>query len=329
MPPNVSTAFATAAAICASSRMSTTQASALPPARSISSAAEWIVPGRRGWASVVLAAMTTLAPSFAARSAMARPMPRLAPLMKSVFPERVGMGQPFAGAAPEGKLLQGKKRTFAFYEKRHYLGGMATATARTTAGSKPSVDGILEAAERVFARQGYGETSLRQLIAEAGISTTAFYARFDSKEQVLDALVVDLFARLNAAAVAALGGARGIEDGFDRGIDALIATLGARKDLVRLTLTEAASSPRSLATLRASLAYLAQMLAARLARLVERGDVQVDDVEALAWALVGALKIQVLRWAVYGDLDDRGLARALRSTARTVLPGIMKKRGKR
>ena len=39
MPPNVSTVFATAAAICASSRMSTTQASALPPAASISAAA--------------------------------------------------------------------------------------------------------------------------------------------------------------------------------------------------------------------------------------------------------------------------------------------------
>ncbi len=39
MPPNVSTVFATASAICSSERMSTMSGSALPPAASISSAA--------------------------------------------------------------------------------------------------------------------------------------------------------------------------------------------------------------------------------------------------------------------------------------------------
>ncbi|TNN79418.1 Transcription factor RelB [Liparis tanakae] len=45
-----------------------------------------MVPGSFGWAWVVLAAMTTLAPSLAAFSAMALPIPRLAPVMKSVQP---------------------------------------------------------------------------------------------------------------------------------------------------------------------------------------------------------------------------------------------------
>ena len=40
---------------------------------------------------------------------------------------------------------------------------------------------ILAAAEALFATTGYGEVSLRQLMAAAGVSTTAFYARFDSK----------------------------------------------------------------------------------------------------------------------------------------------------
>src|SRR6184192_3115199 len=50
-----------------------------------------MVPGSFGCGSVVLAAMAMLAPSRAARLAMARPMPRLAPLMKSVFPLSVDM----------------------------------------------------------------------------------------------------------------------------------------------------------------------------------------------------------------------------------------------
>ena len=89
MPPKVSTVLATAAATWSSKRMSHWIGSALPPAASISSAAVKIVPGSLGWGSVVLAAIATLAPSRAARSAIALPMPRLAPVMKRVLPARV------------------------------------------------------------------------------------------------------------------------------------------------------------------------------------------------------------------------------------------------
>jgi hypothetical protein len=61
---------------------------ALPPAFSISAAAVWMVPGSLGWGSAVLAAMAMLAPSRAARSAIASPMPRLAPVMNRVLPLR-------------------------------------------------------------------------------------------------------------------------------------------------------------------------------------------------------------------------------------------------
>src|ERR1700674_1581573 len=50
-----------------------------------------MVPRRLGWGSVVFAAMTTLAPSAAARRAMALPMPRLAPVMNRVLPLRSAM----------------------------------------------------------------------------------------------------------------------------------------------------------------------------------------------------------------------------------------------
>src|SRR6187455_1559728 len=50
-----------------------------------------MVPGSFGCGSAVLAAMATLAPSRAARSAMARPMPRLAPVMNRVLPARLAL----------------------------------------------------------------------------------------------------------------------------------------------------------------------------------------------------------------------------------------------
>ena len=59
---------------------------ALPPAASISLAAENIVPGNFGLASVVLAAIAMLAPSRAARSAIAKPIPREPPVINIRFP---------------------------------------------------------------------------------------------------------------------------------------------------------------------------------------------------------------------------------------------------
>src|SRR5580700_8856504 len=89
IPPNRSTASATAAATWSSSRMSPTTGSARPPAASICSAAVYTVPSSLGCGSAVLAISATLAPSRAARSAMARPMPRLPPEMNKVLPASV------------------------------------------------------------------------------------------------------------------------------------------------------------------------------------------------------------------------------------------------
>ena len=91
MPPKRSTVAATAAFTCSSSRMSHCSARPWPPAASTSAAALWMVPGSLGLGTEDLAAMATLAPSRAARRAMARPMPREAPVMKRVLPRRSDM----------------------------------------------------------------------------------------------------------------------------------------------------------------------------------------------------------------------------------------------
>ena len=86
MPPKASTASPTARSTSASSRTSPTTAMALPPASSISAAAVWTVPSSFGWGLSVFASRQTFAPSRAARSAIASPMPRLPPDMTIVRP---------------------------------------------------------------------------------------------------------------------------------------------------------------------------------------------------------------------------------------------------
>src|ERR1035438_2195360 len=52
--------------------------------------------------------------------------------------------------------------------------------------SERSRDSILEAAAKLFRRQGYSATTLRQIAATAEIKAASIYYYFDSKEAILD-----------------------------------------------------------------------------------------------------------------------------------------------
>lgn len=188
---------------------------------------------------------------------------------------------------------------------------------RTT---RPSADRILEAAERVFAERAYAEVSLRQLMAAAGVSTTAFYARFDSKEAVMAELTARLFAELHAEAPRVLDQVRDLASGIELGVDLMCDVFAPRKALVRLILSEAGSSHATIAARRRAYGLLAAFLATRLRALAQRGVLATADAAVLAWAVIGALEIHVVRWAVWEELDLAALRSELRAAARAILP---------
>jgi AcrR family transcriptional regulator len=49
---------------------------------------------------------------------------------------------------------------------------------------------ILDTAERLFGEQGYAATSMRQIIAAAGVNLAAIHYHFGSKEELLDGVIV-------------------------------------------------------------------------------------------------------------------------------------------
>lgn len=185
---------------------------------------------------------------------------------------------------------------------------------------RPSADRILEAAEEVITRDGYGETSLRNLMQAAGVSTTAFYARFASKEEVLRALVARLLGELATRAQAELTKATGLEDGFRRGVDVLFDVLSPRRKLVRVILTEAASSPAILDTLGKLYESLATLLRGQITSLSRGKGIKPAEADAIAWGVVGALNMQILRWAVYEHIGTKELRTTLHASAEPFLP---------
>jgi AcrR family transcriptional regulator len=185
---------------------------------------------------------------------------------------------------------------------------------------KPSVERILEAAEGLFADNAYGDISLRQLIAAAGISTTAFYARFDSKEAVLDRLTEQLFRDLQLEAATTLRSVKNLDEGIERGVDILCARFAPKKSLVRLVIAESGSIGPTSSMRRKSYVMLVAFMAHYFKALADRGRIDVKDADALAWALVGALEMQIVRWAVWDELDVDELRTALVGVASAILP---------
>jgi len=57
-------------------------------------------------------------------------------------------------------------------------------------GDDPLRHQLLEAAARVFARQGYSGTRIQDIVREAGLSTGAAYGRFRSKDHLLREAVI-------------------------------------------------------------------------------------------------------------------------------------------
>jgi AcrR family transcriptional regulator len=63
---------------------------------------------------------------------------------------------------------------------------------------------ILDTAERLFGENGYHATSLRQIIAAAGVNLAAIHYHFGSKQELLDALILRKAGPVNEQRIALL-----------------------------------------------------------------------------------------------------------------------------
>ena len=63
---------------------------------------------------------------------------------------------------------------------------------------------LLDTAERMFAEQGYGAVSLRQIIAEAGVNLAAIHYHFGSKQELLDEVILRKAGPMNRERLARL-----------------------------------------------------------------------------------------------------------------------------
>jgi AcrR family transcriptional regulator len=174
----------------------------------------------------------------------------------------------------------------------------------------------------VFAADGYGATSLRTLIAESGMSPTAFYARFPSKDAVLEALVGFVLGDLLMITSTTFAKAPSLPRGFEDSARAIVASLSKHKPVIRLIMTEAAASTAVRRTLDGAYSALASLTSTYLAKLAKRGKARVEHVDTAGWAMFGTIYVQVMRWALFDQIDDAQLGEQLHLTAKLLLATI-------
>ena len=97
---------------------------------------------------------------------------------------------------------------------------------------------VLEAAERVFAREGYDGTRMQDVANEAGLALATVYATIPSKEEIYSAIHERRGRALLESAAGAATGATSAMDALVRGVDAYVGFLADHPDYLRIHLKE-------------------------------------------------------------------------------------------
>jgi TetR/AcrR family fatty acid metabolism transcriptional regulator len=182
---------------------------------------------------------------------------------------------------------------------------------------------ILDAAVRVFARQGFYATRVNEVAKAAGVADGTIYLYFRSKDALLISLFEDRVQRLLTFMSSELPRTGSASEKLRRIIELQLGLLEGERDLaevITVTLRQSTKLMKEYAapTFTAYLDAIARVVAEGQASGELRSDVSPHLV---ARAIFGALDGIAMTWAL-GKADRGGLARAAGQLAELVLGGL-------
>jgi TetR/AcrR family fatty acid metabolism transcriptional regulator len=182
---------------------------------------------------------------------------------------------------------------------------------------------ILDAAVRVFARQGYEASRVGDIATEAGVAYGLVYHYFGSKEAVLEAVFREQWGRLLAAVALAEETGETAPEQLALVVKIVLRTWRDDPNLVRLLVREITRSPHitdELDEISQAFRSLQRMIARGQAEGTFRSDL---DPQIAAWMLYGGLEEVLTGW-VLGQLPDtaEAVAAAEREVTATLVGGL-------
>jgi TetR/AcrR family transcriptional regulator, cholesterol catabolism regulator len=110
--------------------------------------------------------------------------------------------------------------------------------AEPTGRALDSKRAIVDAGTYLFARYGYGETGVQQIVDRASLTKGSFYYAFDSKQDLLRYIQRDFIEACHVALVEALESDPEPDEALERVIDSFISIVGSRRDQLTIFFQE-------------------------------------------------------------------------------------------
>lgn len=167
---------------------------------------------------------------------------------------------------------------------------------RRTARGEHTRQRLLQAAEAVFAEQGFHASSISDLTGRAGVGLGTFYFYFPSKLEIFRALVQHLAREVRRETAAAAAGAPDRVQAEQRAMLAFFAYAARHPNLYRVLTQAEWVDP---ASARAYWEDFAKSYTRVLADAQARGEVRQTDPETLAYCLMGAAEMLNRRWIAW------------------------------
>jgi AcrR family transcriptional regulator len=173
-----------------------------------------------------------------------------------------------------------------------------TRTRRRTGRAERTRANLLEAAEEVFAEQGFYQASIVKITERAGVAQGTFYLYFTSKQEIFEELVDDLNRRVRRTLAAAIAGAGSRVEAERAGLSAYLKFTAEHPTLYRIIHQADIVSP---AAMRRHYERLAKPYALGLKRAMDDGEIAPADPEVLAWALMAIGEMIGRRWVLWEE----------------------------
>jgi len=158
---------------------------------------------------------------------------------------------------------------------------------------------ILEAATELFAKRGYGGTTIEHIVKRAGVARATFYESFENREECLFACVDEGFGAAKAEIAEATAGAADWPSGVAAGLAALVGFAVAEPAVVRTCLIECQTAgPRGMDHYDAALQEFLPLLSPGRQLAADGDELPQTLEESLVGGVVWMIRKRLLRGEV-------------------------------
>lgn len=183
-------------------------------------------------------------------------------------------------------------------------------------------DRLLEAAEEVFAEQGFFRASIAEITRRAGVAQGTFYLYFPAKEEIFRELVRKMSHDLRRTLQEAVAPIIDRRDAERVGLETFLKFVLERRNLYTVMRECEFVDPE---LHRWYYSRLAEGYMRGLRQAMARGQFRQLDAEAAAYALMGAFHMVGMRWALWeGRVPPREV---VESVVSIVLHGLVPRPG--